>query len=141
MGVQLFLELLIRYTKELGPVVSFILLASIMGYMQLDSVKSRKHSDKKFNEILASQEEMKSEYRQGFIKVYEDLEKINERIEEVDDKQIENNLLALRSIITNTSLPVDYRLASFDSYVKKGGNSWIQDYVEKEILKKKDEEA
>lgn len=140
MDISVLIDVFIKYASEFGPTVSFLILATIMAYMQRDSVRSRKNSDAKFDEILRLQEEMKKEYKEGFIKVYSDLEEINKRVEEIDAKQSENNLLALRSIITNTSLPVDYRLASFDSYVQKGGNSWIHDYVAREILKKKDEE-
>lgn len=140
MSISVFLELFMKYGSEFGTVISFTILAAIMTYMQKDSVKSRKHSDEKFNQVLSSQDEMKREYREGFIKVNTELKGINERIDDLDEKQSENNLLALRSIITNTSLPIDYRLASFDTYVEKGGNSWIHDYVKKEIFKERSEE-
>lgn len=138
MDITVFLELFTKYGAGLGSTVSFIVLATIMSYTYRQNKKEReedrKHSDKKFNQILDTQDKMMDEYKQGFIKVYNDLDKIDQRIKNLEGQQEENNLLALRSIIANNSLPQDYRLASYDSYKEKGGNSWVHQYVREEIL-------
>jgi hypothetical protein len=39
----------------------------------------------------------------------------------------------LKLQITNEQLPVSYRLASYDEYKRLGGNSWVDEYVEKYV--------
>lgn len=135
MDIAVFIELFITYASQLGTFASFVVLATIMGYVHHDGKKDRKNADKRFDEVLERQDDMMEDYKAGFVKVDKSLVKINQKIDNLELQQNENSLLTLRSIITNKSLPVDYRLASFDTYKSKGGNSWIQDYVNKEILK------
>jgi hypothetical protein len=42
-------------------------------------------------------------------------------------------LLALKCTITNKELSKQARLDAYDAYKKLGGNSWIDDYVNKNI--------
>lgn len=137
MDIGVFLNLFIKYVESFGSVTSFLILATIMLYNYKQNQKDREHSDNKFDEMLENQNEMRKDYKKGFIKVHEDLDKIDSRIESLEGQQAENNLLALRSIIANNSLPEDYRLASYDDYKKKGGNSWVHEYVKEEILNKR----
>lgn len=139
MDILGLIELFLKYVEQLGTVVSFTVLASIMILIQRGNVKRAEESNEKFDKVLESQEEMKREYRQGFITVHEELSDVNEKLESLDREQHENNLLALRSIITNVSLPRDYRLAAYDDYTEKGGNSWVHEYVRKELLQEKGE--
>ena len=139
MDISGLIELFLKYVEQLGAAVSFTVLASIMILIQRGNVKRAEESNEKFDKVLESQEEMKREYRQGFITVHEELSDFNEKLESLDREQRENNLLALRSIITNVSLPRDYRLAGYDDYKKKGGNSWVHEYVRKELLQEKEE--
>lgn len=46
----------------------------------------------------------------------------------------EITMMTLRSAITNPNLPRSARLELFDRYKVLGGNSWIEEYVEKHLL-------
>ena len=75
---------------------------------------------------------MKKEYQDQFSEIEAALTTIN-------NQQKENNLMTLRSIVTNSSLPDEYRLKNYDIYVGMGGNSWLNKYVNEEILNKQGE--
>lgn len=50
----------------------------------------------------------------------------------------EITLMSLRSGIANPDLPRSVRLQMFDEYKKKGGNSWVEEYVENHLLSEDD---
>ena len=50
----------------------------------------------------------------------------------------EITMLSLKSAITNPNLPRSARLELFDEYKRKGGNSWVEEYVENNLNKCED---
>lgn len=50
----------------------------------------------------------------------------------------EITMLSLKSAITNPNLPRSARLELFDEYKRKGGNSWVEDYVQDNLYGNED---
>lgn len=142
--IILITELFMKNLAQFGTVTGVFILAGIVLYSLKKQTEDRKHSDEKFDQVLSAQDEMRSEYREGIAQVNKALEEqmriTNLTLEKIQEQQIENNLMTLRSIITNTSLPREYRLTNYDLYIKQGGNSWLVEYVKTELLQEKDEE-
>lgn len=142
--IILITELIMKNVAQFGTITGVMMVGAIVLYSLKKQNEDRAHSDEQFAEILASQEEMKKEYREGFIKTNRDIAEINRltkiAFKEIKEQQKENNMLTLRGLVTNTALPVEYRLRNYDIYLSQGGNSWLSDYVKSELLQEKGEE-
>lgn len=142
--IILITELFMKNLAQFGTVTGVFILAGIVLYSLKKQTEDRTHSDEKFDEVLRAQDEMRSEYRAGIAQVNKALEEqmriTNLTLEKIQEQQMENNLMTLRSIITNTSLPREYRLTNYDLYTKQGGNSWLVEYVKTELLQEKNKE-
>jgi len=73
-------------------------------------------------------------HKKDHLEILDRLEKKEAEDERVNKILNEIQLLVLKSIITNKDIPESARLDSFDTYKKHGGNSWIDKYVEENLL-------
>lgn len=142
--IILITELLMKNIAQFGTVTGVFILGMIVIYSLKKQNEDRVHSDKRFDQVLSSQDDMRKEYRESIYQVNkafeEEMRITNQTLEEIQKQQVENNLMTLRSIITNSSLPREYRLTNYDHYIKQGGNSWLVEYVKKELLNDTSEE-
>lgn len=126
--VEIFVKFFSMYGTE-GTLLAFGLVLLFF----IKQTKTRdEETDKILEKLVKSQNDMKKEYRDQFSEIEAALTTIN-------NQQKENNLMTLRSIVTNSSLPDEYRLKNYDIYVEMGGNSWLNKYVNEEILNKQGE--
>ena len=133
----LLLELVKSMASELGIFLSFTFLITIMIWFINDSRKSRESTNRRLDRIEERQTEMSVEYQKGFEEIHKELERQRKATEsamtDLNNQQVENTRMTLRSIITNEALPKEYRMKNYDYYKSQGGNSWVDDYFEKYI--------
>ncbi|HET6785266.1 MAG TPA: hypothetical protein VFH18_04540 [Erysipelotrichaceae bacterium] len=73
-------------------------------------------------------------HKKDHLLILDRLEKKEAEDVRVSEVLNEIQLLVLKSIITNKDIPENARLDSFDAYKKIGGNSWVDKYVEENLL-------
>lgn len=143
----MLLETVAKFGSGLSVSALLLIFIAILVFAFKDIVKHRTADGKRMDEIqeklssvASSQEEMKEEYREGFRKINEDLIKQHEdtqdTLNELREQQFENQRLTLRGLVTNTSLPDEYRMNSYDKYKELGGNSWLDKYVDEKLASK-----
>ena len=130
-----FLELLSKFGSGLSVTALLGILTVVLTFLIKENQRYQRDTDKRFDEVLSQQEEMKREYQEGFEKIHHALSSQRKAIEGLNQQQEENHQMTLRSIVTNKNLPTEYRLINYDLYKERGGNSWLDKYVEEEFSK------
>lgn len=136
-----FLQELLRYVGELNPSLFYVAVIGLLIYMIRQSNTDRESVNKRFKEQQEEIVQVRKDYQSGMNEIRKELADIKENtLKELEEGLRENRKLTLRGIITNITLPIEYRLKSYDDYKGEGGNSWIDNYVETQLLKEEDKE-
>ena len=136
-----FLQELLRYVGELNPSLFYVAVIGLLIYMIRQGNTDRESVNKRLKEQQEEIVQVRKDYQSGMNEIRKELADIKEiTLKELEEGLRENRKLTLRGIITNTTLPIEYRLKSFDDYKSEGGNSWIDNYVVTQLLKEEDKE-
>lgn len=73
-------------------------------------------------------------HRKDHKEILDRLSKEEEKSKSVEQKIEDVYMLTLKGMITNESLPVSVRMDFFDQYKGLGGNSWVDHYVEANLI-------
>lgn len=147
----MILETIGKFGAGLSTSALLALFLGVLLYFFKDNAKYRKITDDKMDsihsridDVFDAQEEMKEEYREGFTKINRDLiqqhQDTQETLTQLKEQQLENQRLTLRGLVTNISLPDEYRMNSYDKYKELGGNSWLDRYVNEKLASKTEEQ-
>lgn len=151
------MELILQFLGEnLSQIPTSVILMALIGlfiYNIRDNKKTRDNFNNRFDSQDKEIAQMKKEYQDGFEEIRREyqsgFEEIRKEIKYLTDEvvvdlvkqQKENYLMTLRTIVTNDSLPREYRLGAYDKYKIEGGNSWVSSYVKKNLLNDKEQES
>lgn len=104
-------NLIVNLVAKLGPTTSIALLVLGAGYYT--KIHKSEHT-----EILRRLKGLEAND-----------ESVSERLER-------NEKLMLKMTIVDNNMPKSARLEAYDEYRRIGGNSWVKDYVEENLLNK-----
>ena len=138
------LEAVSKFGAGLSTTVLLSIFITIIIYFLKDNKKYREATDAQFKTLITQQDEMKKEYRKGIAEVNKNLIKqgadTQRILEQLQEQQVENQRLTLRGLVTNESLPDEYRHMSYDRYKALGGNSWLDKYVDENLNSKREKQ-
>lgn len=140
----MLLETISKFGSGLSTTVLLSIFIAIIIYFLKDNKKYREATDAQFKTLITQQDEMKKEYRKGLAEVNKNLIKqgadTQRILEQLQEQQFENQRLTLRGLVTNESLPDEYRHISYDRYKALGGNSWLDKYVDENLNSKREKQ-
>lgn len=122
-------ELLSPLLKGLPAGALFAIMLSIQIFTMKDNKKQSVLSQERHEKTSEEIADLKETNSKEFKKIKEELDYIkNVALVQLKEEQLDNRKLTLRALITNSTLPVEYRLRSYDEYRSLGGNSWVTEY-------------
>lgn len=146
------LDTLVKYVSQIDTNVMLTFVFILLGIIVRNNKKQFEATDKLIGDLSKSVDtkiakltdkftESEKETKRQIQGIKEDLVQIRDiTLVDLADKQLENQKLTLRALITNVTLPREYRLRAFDEYKAANGNSWVEDYVQKHLKNQKTDE-
>lgn len=137
--IGLLIEALMSWLGKLPIEFLLAVLMGLVGYIIKKINQIQKSFAADINGLRSEQSKMKQEYMQSAEELKAAINKLSvdlsSELESQKEKINESYMLSLRTAIMNETFPDNFRLEKYDEYKANKGNSFIDNYVNKNLLK------